>query len=143
MHNSVVTRCVRFELLHELGRGLKSTVYFARDPEIERSVALKIFNEPPASTEAFAARVKAASNLSHLGIAKVFDISYTEPDGLPYIVLEYIDGKSLESVLSRRGKIPQAEALALTLELLEALAYAHSLGVHHRNLRSTTLNRTP
>jgi eukaryotic-like serine/threonine-protein kinase len=143
MSNSLDTRYGRFELVQELGRGLKSIVYLARDPEIQRPVALKVFNEPVAPSQEFSSRVKKISSLSHLGIAKVFDVCHTESDGALYFVLEYVEGKSLEAVLASETKLSQAEALAFSEELLDALSYAHSNGVFHHNLKPSNLIVTP
>lgn len=143
MYNSVETRYGRFELIMELGQGLKSAVYLARDPEIERCVALKVLREPTLSTDAISDRIKAVSQLSHLRIAKVFDFCFTEPERVPYLVLEYIEGNSLEVLLTTKGKLPQQEAIALTIELLDALSHAHSHRVNHHNLKPSNLLITP
>ena len=143
MYNSVETRYGRFDLIMELGQGLNSAVYLARDPEIERCVALKVLRKTPVSVDAISERIKAVSELSHLHIAKVFDFCFTEPERVPYLVLEYVEGNSLEVLLATRGKLPQQEAITLTIELLDALSYAHSHGVSHHNLKPSNVIITP
>jgi serine/threonine-protein kinase len=143
MHNCLETRFGRYELVRELGRGLKSIVYLAHDPEIQRPVALKVFSATVVPPEVLFRRVKEISNLSHLGIGKVFDVRTTEPDGVPYLVLEYVEGDSLESVLESKGKLAQDASIALSLELLDALSYAHSHHVNHHNLKPSNLIITP
>jgi len=139
MYNSVETRYGRFELIMELGQGLKSAVYLARDPAIERCVALKVLRKTKLSAEEISDRIKAVSGLSHLRIAKVFDFCFTEPERVPYLVLEYVEGNSLEVVLATQGKLPQQEAIALTIELLDGLSHAHAHGVSHHNLKPSNL----
>ena len=143
MNNALDSRYGRYELVRELGRGLKSIVYLAHDPEIQRPVALKVFNAPVVPPKVLSSRVKDISDLSHLGIARVFDVSYTEPDRVLYVVLEYVEGNSLESVLGSKGKLTQDEAISLSLELLDALAHAHAHHVNHHNLKPSNLILTP
>jgi len=143
MHNALDSRYGRYELVRELGRGLKSIVYLAHDPEIQRPVALKVFNAPVVPPEVLSRRVKDIGNLSHPGIAKVFDVRYSEPDGSLYVVLEYVEGDSLESVLGSKGKLTQDEAVSLSLELLDALSHAHAHHVYHHSLKPSNLIFTP
>lgn len=138
MQNCAVTRLGRFELVRELTRGLNSTVYLARDPEIERMVIIKLLGRGLLSPDELAERVRSVNELSHVGIAKIFDLGYTEPAGDPFLVMEFVEGKPLENVLTK-GKLPEVEALGLTLDLLSALSCAHAHGVHHHNLKPSNL----
>src|SRR5512146_2125796 len=138
MQNCAETRLGRFELVRELSRGLNSTVYLARDPEIERTVVIKLFGKGLLSPDELADRVRSVNELSNVGIAKIFDLGYTEPAADPFLVMEYVEGKPLENVLAK-GKLPEAEALALTLDLLSALSCAHAQGVWHHNLKPSNL----
>jgi serine/threonine-protein kinase len=138
MQNCAETRLGRFELIRELTRGLNSTVYLARDPEIERTVVIKLFGKGLLGPDELADRVRFVNELSHVGIAKIFDLGFTEPAGDPFLVMEFVEGKSLENLLAK-GKLPEAEALGLTLDLLNALSCAHSHGVCHHNLKPSNL----
>lgn len=138
MQNSAVTRLGRFELVRELTRGLNSTVYLACDPEIERTVIIKLFGRGLLSPDELAERVRLVNELSHVGISKIFDLGYTEPAGDPYLVMEFVEGKPLENVLTK-GKLPELEALGCTLDLLSALSCAHAHGVYHHNLKPSNL----
>jgi serine/threonine protein kinase len=138
MQSCADSRLGRFELLQELGRRLSSTTYLAQDPELGRRVVIKMLGKGPLSREKLAARVRSVSQLAHVGIARVFDLQYTEASGEPFLVMEYVEGETLESVLVK-GKLSEGEALALTVELLQALAYAHASGVSHQNLKPSNL----
>ena len=131
-------RLGRFELLQELGRGLNSTAYLAQDPELERRVVIKLLGKGTLNQEELVARVRSVSELAHVGIARIFDLGYTEPAGDPYLVMEYVEGETLEAVLAK-GKLPESEALALTVELLDALSYAHERRMCHHNLKPSNL----
>ena len=138
MQNCAETRLGRFELIRELTRGLNSTVYLARDPEIERTVVIKLFGKGLLSPDELADRVRSVNEVSHVGIAKIFDLGYTEPAGDPFLVMEFVEGKPLENVLVK-GKLPETEALGLTLDLLSALSCAHAHRVCHHNLKPSNL----
>ena len=138
MQNCAETHLGRFELVRELTRGLNSTVYLARDPEIERTVIIKLFGKGLLSPDELAARVRSVNELSHVGITKIFDLGYTEPAGDPFLVMEFVEGKSLENILAK-GKLPEAEALGLMLELLSAMSCAHAHGICHHNLKPSNL----
>lgn len=142
MPNCAEIRLGRFEVVRELARGPDRTVYLARDPEIERTVVIKLFDQRLFASHELTERVRAVNDLSHAGIAKVFDLAYTEPAGDPFLVTEFVEGKSLESTLAK-GKLSEAEALHLVVDLLEALAYAHRQGVFHHDLKPSNLIVTP
>lgn len=142
MPNCAETRLGRFEVVRELARGPDCTVYLARDPEIERAVVIKLFGKGLLTQHEIAERVRAVNELSHTGIAKIFDLAFREPEGEPYLVVEFVEGKSLESILAK-GKLSEAEALKLTSDLLNALAYAHKHGVFHHDLKPSNIIVTP
>jgi serine/threonine-protein kinase len=125
----------RYELERELGRGGMAVVYAARDTEMDRRVALKVLAAHLAGDEAFRARflreARIAGSLSHPNLVRVYDIH--ELDGLPCIVMELVEGGTLEG-----GRLTPAEAA----EVAEGLAYAHARGVVHRDLKPGNLLRT-
>jgi serine/threonine-protein kinase len=133
----------RYEILAELGRGAMGVVCKARDPKINRVVAVKtvsLVGQPPEEEheyrERFFREAEAAGCLSHPGIVTIFDVGEEPETRAPYIVMEFVGGQSLDKLLSRDDhKLPLQTALQLTLELAEALDCAHGQGVVHRDLK--------
>lgn len=132
----------RYEIIGELGRGAMGVVYKARDPQIDRMVALKTVSlrgqEPEAEEEfrkRFLNEAKAAGRLHHPGIVAVFDVGEDPQSRDPYIVLEYVAGEALNRILGRERKIALPRALQFALEIAEALDYAHAQGVTHRDIK--------
>lgn len=137
----------RYEIVNELGRGAMGVVYKARDPKIDRLVAIKtisIFAHSPEEDREFRERLvteaKAAGRLSHPGIVTVYDVG-ENPDTLnPYIVMEYIAGDSLEQQVAESAeRFPLSTTLALVEHVAEALDYAHSQGIVHRDIKPANI----
>jgi eukaryotic-like serine/threonine-protein kinase len=137
----------RYEILGELGRGAMGVVYKARDPKINRVVAVKTISlagQPPDEEreyrERFYREAEAAGRLSHPGIVTIFDVGEEPETRAPYIVMEFVGGLSLDKLLSGSdNKIPVETALQLTLELADALDCAHGQGVVHRDLKPANI----
>src|SRR5208283_3315727 len=137
----------RYEILAELGRGAMGVVYKARDPRINRVVAVKTVSltglapeEEREYRERFAREAEAAGRLSHPGIVTIFDVGEEPESHAPYIVMEFVGGQSLDKLLSDSDhKLPVETALQLTLELAEALDCAHGQGVVHRDLKPANI----
>ena len=137
----------RYEIVGELGRGAMGVVYKARDPKIDRFVALKtIFlagQEPDAEREyreRFFFEAQAAGRLVHPGIVTIFDVGEEPERHDPYIVMEYIAGQSLSKLLSgEKKKLSFNNALRLAEELADALDYAHAQGVVHRDMKPANI----
>jgi serine/threonine-protein kinase len=136
----------RYEVLSELGRGAMGVVYKARDPKINRTVAIKTISLAGQSAEdekefreRFVREAEAAGRLSHPGIVTIFDVGEEAETRSPYIVMEYVGGESLDQALSRDRKLPIDKALQLALELAEALDCAHGQGVVHRDLKPSNI----
>jgi len=117
-------------------------VYRARDPVINRIVAIKsisLAGQPPEAQseyrERFLREAEAAGRLSHPGIITIFDLGEEPETHTPYIVMEYVKGKSLE----QSGKLTSGNAVSLVRELAEALDFAHSRGVIHRDLKPSNI----
>src|SRR5947208_13258259 len=133
----------RYEILAELGRGAMGVVYRARDPKINRVVAVKtvsLAGQPPDAEleyrERFFREAEAAGRLSHPGIVTIYDVGEEPETRSPYIVMEFVSGPSLEKLLADQGHtLPLEQALQLTLELAEALDCADGQGVVHRDLK--------
>ncbi len=117
-------------------------VYKARDPQIDRLVAVKtvcLRGEEPEAEQEFRGRflneAQAAGRLHHPGIVSVFDVGEDGETHDPYIVLEYVAGESLHKILGREKKFELPQALQIAEEIAEALEYAHAQGVTHRDIK--------
>jgi len=127
----------RYELEELVGTGGMSSVFRAHDTLLERHVALKILHEHYTSDEAYVERfrreARAVAGLSHPNIVTVIDRG--EQDGRQFIVFEYIDGESLKQLVDRTGPLAVDQAVALTLQIARALAFAHQQGLVHRDVK--------
>ena len=146
METPETKRFGRYEIVGEIGRGAMGVVYKARDPQIDRLVAIKTVSlwgqEPEEETEfrlRFMNEAQAAGRLHHSGIVSIFDLGESPENHDPYIVLEYVSGESLSRILSREKKLPLATALKLAEEIAEALDYAHGQGVVHRDIKPANI----
>ena len=148
---NATSRIGRYEILAEIGRGAMGIVYKAHDPKIDRIVAVKtilLFDlERPDEQECrerFYEEARTAGRLSHPGIVTVFDVEPNPENANPYIVMEYVDGKSLDKLLAEnKGRLPLGPALRLAQEIAEALHFAHSQGVVHRDIKPENILLTP
>jgi serine/threonine protein kinase len=137
----------RYEIVAEIGRGAMGAVYKARDPRIDRFVAIKtvllhqtVVHEQQEFRRRFFVEAQAAGRLLHPGIVAVFDVGEDPETSDPYIVMEYIEGHTLREVLaSNNKKLPFDDALRITQELAEALDYAHTQGVVHRDIKPANI----
>lgn len=131
----------RFELRKKLGQGAQSTVYLAFDPRMEREVAVKLMrlergtNE--AAVQAWINEARNAGRVSHPNIVPVFEADIHEQQ--PYLVFEYVQGHTLAQHIQRHGALPAAQAVALAMDVLDALAAAHTAGVVHRDLKPSNI----
>jgi len=146
MEPSKIKRFGRYEIVAELGRGAMGVVYKARDPQIDRLVALKtisLVGQEPEQQDEFRQRfmreAQAAGRLHHPGIVSIFDVGEDPESHDSFIVLEYVAGESLNRVLSREKKLSLPRSLQLAEELAEALDYAHSQGVVHRDIKPANI----
>jgi HEAT repeat protein/predicted Ser/Thr protein kinase len=126
----------QLEILECLGRGGMGVVYKARQPLLNRLVALKILARDPQKAAAFAERftreAQALARLNHPSIVTVHD--FGETGGLYYLVMEFVDGVNLRQLLQGSQLKPQ-EALAIVPKICEALQYAHDQGIVHRDIK--------
>ena len=126
----------RFEIERELGHGGMATVYLARDAKHGRLVALKVLRPELAAAigvDRFLREIQIAARLGHPHIVPLHDSG--EVDGRPYYVMPYVEGESLRQRLDREGPLPLDEAVRLTREVADALAYAHQQGIVHRDVK--------
>jgi serine/threonine-protein kinase len=137
----------RYEVVAEIGSGAMGSVYKARDPKIDRFVAIKtvllhqsVIHERQEFRRRFFIEAQAAGRLLHPGIVAVFDVGEDSETSDPYIVMEYIEGQTLREVLaSNNKKLPVVDALRITQELAEALDYAHAQRVVHRDIKPANI----
>src|SRR3954467_3159903 len=127
----------RFRIDATLGRGGMAVVYLAHDTELGRPVALKLMADHCADEAAFRARfareAQAAARLSHPNIVQVFDIG--EEAGLPFIVMEYVEGETLGDTLARERRVAPGRAVEIARECCAGLACAHAAGLVHRDIK--------
>jgi serine/threonine-protein kinase len=141
----------RYELLEELGRGAMGVVYKARDPIIDRIVALKTIDfaltgaAAASFEERFFQEARAAGRLNHPNIVTIYDAG--QADGVAYIAMEFLDGTSLRELLDEHPPLGIARAVELTGQITRGLAYAHEQGVIHRDIKPANIivlrNRRP
>jgi predicted Ser/Thr protein kinase len=126
----------QLEILELLGQGGMGIVYKARQPGLDRLVALKILpveaGRDPAFAERFAREARALARLTHPGIVAVYD--FGQSDGRFYLLMELVDGVNLRHLL-QQGRLKPEEALKIVPQLCEALQYAHEQGVVHRDIK--------
>ena len=134
----------RYEIIEQLGRGSMGTVYKARDPMIGRDVAIKTIQtraiEGTQATEfrvRFFQEAKAAGKLAHPGIVTIFDVS--EHERTPFLVMEYVGGQTLQSLLENKVRLDLDHVCDLGIQLGEALDYAHRNGVIHRDIKPANI----
>ncbi len=134
----------RYRILERLGEGGVGVVYHAEDPRLERSVALKVLREDVLPDEAarvrFRAEARALARLMHPNIATLFDLD--AEDGRDFLVLEFVAGESLASVMTE-GALPEQRARVIATEIARALAAAHEQGIVHRDLKPSNVVMTP
>ena len=129
-----------FEITGELGQGGMGFVYKAHDQHLDRAVALKVLLpetvDNPERRRRFVQEAKSASALNHPNIVHVYDIN--EADGVLYIAMEYVAGKTLGELIPRKG-LPLPEALRYAGQIAGALTAAHAAGIVHRDLKPTNI----
>ena len=129
----------KYRLEHELGRGAMGTVWAAAHTTLGQKVAIKLIaGDQLQSAEArqrFSLEAKAAARLKSRHAVQVYDDGET-PEGVPYIVMEYLEGETLEARLERQKDLGLPEAIRITTHIGRALAKAHARGIVHRDLKS-------
>ena len=136
MSLAVGERIGRYEILAPLGFGGMGEVYYARDPQLERPVAIKVLTASRDATslqlERFQREARAIARITHAHICTIHDVG--EVDGVPFLVMELLDGETLAERLER-GPLPMDRALIAAGQIADALDAAHKKGVVHRDLK--------
>ncbi len=133
-----------YEILAPLGAGGMGEVYRARDARLERTVAVKILPPQLAEDEKYRQRfqreARAASALSHANVAHIYDVG--EQDGIHFIAMEYVEGETLRSLVSR-GPLESSRIVDLGVQMASALGEAHAQGIIHRDIKSANAVASP
>lgn len=127
----------RYEIIKTIGEGGMANVYLANDTILDRKVAIKVLRGDLSNDEKFIRRFQrealSVSNLSHPNIVEVYDVG--EEDGQYYIVMEYIEGKTLKQLLKKRETLSLPEVIDIMLQLTDGLAHAHESYIIHRDIK--------
>ena len=127
----------RYQIIRTIGEGGMANVYLAFDTILERNVAVKILRGDLADDEKFVRRFQreaiSASSLSHTNIVEMYDVG--EDDGKYFIVMEFVDGKTLKSLIKRRGALTVHEVIDIMLQLTSGIAHAHESYIIHRDIK--------
>lgn len=136
-HYGPVMLAGRYEVLKKIGAGGMANVYKARDTKLDRYVAIKILREEYKSEaeflERFRTEARAVALLSHPNIVGVYDVG-TE-NGLPFLVMELIDGITLKQYIEQKGVLTDKEIVHFTLQILRAMEHAHAKKIIHRDIK--------
>ncbi len=127
----------RYEIIKTIGEGGMANVYLGYDTILDRNVAIKVLRGDLSTDEKFVRRFQrealSASSLSHPNIVEMYDVG--EDNGLYYIVMEYVEGKTLKQLLKKRGSLTLSEAIDIMLQLTDGMAHAHDSYIVHRDLK--------
>jgi eukaryotic-like serine/threonine-protein kinase len=133
----------RYEIVGELGKGAMGVVYCARDPLLDRTVAVKTINMELAQDEMkeyearFYQEAKAAGGLNHPNIVIIYDIG--KSGNIAYMAMELLHGKELKTLLSKATALPVAYAVDVAAQIAEGLGYAHEHGIVHRDIKPANI----
>ncbi len=130
----------RYHVARLIAHGGMGSVYLARDPAIDRLVAIKLLREgfeDDAMRERFAREARATGRLRHPNIVTVFDIG--EHETRPFIAMEYVPGETLAQLIRRRARVSIVEKLDILEDLCAALHYAHGAGIVHRDIKPANI----
>ena len=127
----------RYEIIKNIGEGGMANVYLAQDTILDRKVAVKVLRGDLASDDKFIRRFQrealSVSNLSHPNIVEVYDVG--EEEGSHYIVMEYIEGKTLKQLLKKRESLTLTEVIDIMTQLTDGISHAHESYIIHRDIK--------
>lgn len=127
----------RYKLFQSIGSGGMALIFLAKDLTLERNVAVKIlkkdFSSNPIFIDRFLMEAKSAANLSHANIVTVYDFGFD--DGMPYLILEYVPGNDLKSILAQKERMRIDEIIPLMIQACAGIGYAHRAGLIHCDVK--------
>src|SRR4029077_1321311 len=133
---SPATTIGRYKVVRLIAHGGMGSLYLARDPAIDRPIAIKLLQEgfdDEAARERFAREARATGRLRHPNIVTVFDVG--EHDKRPFIAMEYVPGETLEQLIRRRAPLSLPDRLVILEDLCSGLHFAHTEGILHRDIK--------
>jgi len=139
----MISQLGRYEVVSELGQGAMGVVYKARDPLIDREVAIKTINLSLAQEEReeyearFYQEAKAAGRLSHPNIVTIYDVGRSED--IAYIAMEYLHGRELRDILNDNKLLPVTQVIDIISQVAFGLSYAHEHGIVHRDIKPSNI----
>jgi serine/threonine protein kinase len=134
----MIEKLGKYEIVEKIGMGGFGTVYRGRDPFIKRTVAIKTCqSDDEEIKKRFFREAELAGNLHHRNITTIYDFGIQ--DGVPYIVQEYLTGEDLDKVIKRGEGIPLPRKIQILMDVCEGLAYAHSAGIIHRDMKPSNI----
>jgi serine/threonine-protein kinase len=135
----------RYVIHKQLGSGGMADIFLARDPVLERLVAIKRlrrdFSGDATFQQRFKLEAKAAANLSHPNIVTIYDFGFD--DGMPIIVMEYVPGVDLKSIIQKQGQLDISLAIQLMIQACAGVGYAHRAGLIHCDIKPQNMLVTP
>ncbi len=138
-------RIGRYKLIKELGQGAMGIVYKALDPNIQRTVALKILRpaltRDPEFRQRFQREVRSTGRLTHPGIVTIFDAA--EQGKISFLVMEYLEGQTLTQLIEKEGALTLSRACSIALQICSALDYAHNAQIVHRDIKPSNIILLP
>jgi serine/threonine-protein kinase len=139
----MISHLGRYEIISELGQGAMGVVYKARDPLIDRVVAIKTINLSLALDEKeeyearFYQEARAAGRLSHHNIVTIYDVG--KSGDVAYIAMEFLEGRELRDILNEKRVLPVEQVIDIVAQVAEGLAYAHERGIVHRDVKPSNI----
>jgi serine/threonine protein kinase len=129
-----------YDIVDVIGRGGMGTVFKGIDPRIGRPVAIKVLTAAAADADLlqrFYREAKYTGSLQHQNIVTVYELGHQ--DGVPYLVMEYLEGTSLDAIISSRRPMPMGEKLKIILQVCSGLSYAHKRDLVHRDIKPANI----
>ena len=139
----MISHLGRYEIIGELGHGAMGVVYKAKDPLIDRILAIKTISLSLAMDEQdeyearFYQEAKAAGRLSHPNIVTVFDVG--KSGDIAYIAMEFLQGRELRDILSEEKRLPVSQVISIARQVAHGLSYAHEHGIVHRDVKPSNI----
>ncbi|HEU0283027.1 MAG TPA: serine/threonine-protein kinase, partial [Gallionella sp.] len=139
----MISQLGRYEVIGELGQGAMGVVYKAKDPLIDRIVAIKTISLNLAMEEKdeyearFYQEAKAAGRLNHPNIVTIYDVG--KSGDVAYIAMEFLQGRELRDILNENARLPVDQALDIVVQVAQGLAYAHEHGIVHRDVKPANI----